>query len=142
MRYNLLTMLRNILMFLGFITAVLPYVGLPYDFTKWVWTIVGLLIVFLLFLSQKGKLHYIPYSLEESDDSGTEAGRELLVLRHEKEDRPEVHIEKETTTDTIIDGESEREVKVEETKITTIRKRRKKMAEMLPEYTQQISVGE
>ena len=38
-------------------------------------------------------------------------------------------LEKETTTDTIIDDESEREIKVEETKITTIRKRKRKSYE-------------
>ena len=115
-------------MFLGFIVAILPYIGLPYDFTKWVWTIIGLVVVFLLFFSQKGKLHYIPYSLED-DAVAHEKPRELEVRRHEKENRPEVHIEKETTTDTIIDDESEREIKVEETKITTIRKRKRKSHE-------------
>ena len=134
-------MLRNVLMLLGFVVAILPYVGLPYDFTKWVWTILGLVIVFLLFFSQRGKLHYIPYSLE--DDAFTaETPRELEVQRHEKEDRPEVHIEKEITTDTVIDSEGEREVQVEETKVTTIRTRKKKMPEILTAATPVSPVGE
>jgi hypothetical protein len=134
-------MLRNILMLLGFITAVLPYVGLPYDFTKWVWTIIGLVIVFLLFFSQKGRLHYIPYSLEENGDQQADEARELSVLRHETEDRPEVHIEKEITTDTVIDGQGEREVKVEETKITTIRKRKKRVVEVPSEEIEGPNLG-
>ncbi len=134
-------MLRNILMFLGFLVAILPYIGLPYDFTKWVWTIIGLVIVFLLFFSQKGKLHYIPYSLE--DDSFTaEQPRELAVQRHEKEDRPEVHIEKEITTDTIIGSENDREVKIEETKVTTIRRRKKKTPEPLEQSVETTVQGE
>ncbi len=135
-------MLRNILMLLGFIVAVLPYVGLPYDFTKWVWTILGLVIVFLLFLSQKWKLHYIPYALEENEDNEQEEVRELSVLRHEKIDRPEVHIEKEIVTDTIVDSHGAHEVSVEETKVTTVRQKRKKITEMLSEKIEGPSLGE
>lgn len=131
-------------MVFGFIVAVLPYVGIPYDVTKWIWTIIGLTIVFLLFFSQKGKLHYVPYSLDEEDDEkgNEEVVRELHVLRHEEEDRPEVHIEKDIVTDTVINADGEAEVKVSETKVTTIHKRKKKTLEHFSPTTEDVRIGE
>jgi hypothetical protein len=52
-----------------------------------------------------------------------------------------VHIEKEITTDTVIDGQGEREVKVEETKITTIRKRKKRVVEVPSEEIEGPNLG-
>lgn len=131
-------------MTLGFIVAVLPYIGIPYDITKWIWTLIGLAIVFLLFFSQKGKLHYVPYSLDEEEDEqkGEEVVRELHVLRHEEEDRPEMHIEKDIVTDISRDAHGGEEVKVTETKVTTMHKRKKKSHAQFSPTTEEVHIGE
>ncbi len=48
-------MLRKILIFLGFLIAILPYLGIPYDWSRWIWTFAGLAIVFLVYFSRRGK---------------------------------------------------------------------------------------
>lgn len=121
-------MLRNLLMWIGFIVAILPYLGIPYDVTKWIWTILGLFIVFVLFFSQKGKLHYIPYSLEEETSPLLDL-RELSVSHDEKVEHPEMHIEKEVVTEIPHNTHTSHEVKIEEMKVTTtFHRKRKKVA--------------
>ena len=135
-------MLRTILMFLGFIVAVLPYVGIPYDVTKWIWTIIGLLIVFMLFFSQKGKLHYIPYSLDEED----EPVRNLPVMHDDHVERPSMHIERDVVREVMIDQIPEevieREIRIEEVVRPPVRRRKKKMVEMLSGESDEIRGGE
>jgi hypothetical protein len=126
-------MLRNILIFFGSVVAILPYVGIPYDVTKWIWTVLGLFIVFLLFFSQKGKLHYIPYSLEDDENSMRE-----LPVRHQKDESvPHMHIEKDGYGETQIDSVISEGIRVEETVVTTIRKRRKKIGEFFTHLASQ-----
>jgi hypothetical protein len=126
-------------MFLGFVVAVLPYIGIPYDVTKWIWTIIGLSIVFLLFFSQKGKLHYVPYSLED-DESTEEPIRELHVLRHEEEERPQMHIETDTVIHVALPATPEHPQEVQSA-MTKMRQRRKKTNETSFSVTK-ASVGE
>ncbi len=130
LRYNPINMLRNVLMSLGFIVAILPYVGLPYDVTKWIWSAIGLVIVFLLFFSRKGRLHYIPYELDEEERA---TSTELRVTRHDEVDRPVVHIERETLLEALAGPDEPADVvTIEETKITSIKKRKRKGGESLP----------
>ena len=89
-------MLRNILMFLGLLVAFLPYAGFPYDWNRFVWTTAGLLIFFLVFFSRKRVATSLPLREVFHMQNGT---RSLHVERREVEDRPEVHIETETTLD-------------------------------------------
>ena len=86
-------MLRKVLMSLGFLVAILPYLGFPYDVNKWIWTLSGLLIIFLLYFSQKGRFSYVT-PMESGEWKGEdEAPRELDVVRHKKTHHPEMHIE-------------------------------------------------
>lgn len=86
-------MLRHVLISLGLLVAVLPYLGFPYDVNKWVWTLTGLLIVFLLYFSQKGKFSYGPYTNDEYKKDESETPRELGVVHHKKSHHQEMHIE-------------------------------------------------
>lgn len=114
-------------MFLGLLVAFLPYAGFPYDWNRFVWTTAGLLIFFLVFFSRKRVA--APSSLREvfHMQNGT---RSLHVERREVEDRPEVHIETETTLDsTPVSGVTQVET-VTSTK-TTKRKPRNPISHML-----------
>lgn len=102
-------MRRKILIFLGLLVALLPYLGFPYDYNKWIWTTAGFLIVFLLLLPRTPKIRKLEDRLDEmshlsrTPPSGTdesEAPRSLHVERRETEDRGGVHIERQTTVDT------------------------------------------
>jgi hypothetical protein len=118
-------------MILGFVVAILPYVGIPYDVTKWMWTGIGLMIMFLLFFSQRGKLHYIPYDLEEDEPQiKKESPREISVTHDVREERPEVHVEKTVVVETLATP-FEQKTTTEEVKVTTVKKRKQKMAEFL-----------
>ncbi len=111
-------MLRTILMLLGLLVSFLPYLGFPYEWNRFVWTIAGLLIFFLVFFSRRGGV--VPSSVKEMlhMQSGT---RSLHVERREVEDRPEVHVEREVVAETIPQGI----VAATEQKTTQKRKHRK-----------------
>jgi len=102
-------MRRKILIFLGLLVALLPYLGFPYDYNKWIWTTAGFLIVFLLLLPRTPKIRRLEDRLDEmshlsrtshTDIVESEAPRSLHVERRETEDRGGVHIERQTTVDT------------------------------------------
>lgn len=98
-------MRRKILIFLGLLVALLPYLGFPYDYNKWVWTAAGFLIVFLVLLPRTPKIKRFEERLDEmskfsrGDDEGREVPRSLHVERSETEDTGGVHIERQTIVD-------------------------------------------
>jgi hypothetical protein len=86
-------MLRNILMMLGFLIALLPYLGFPYDVDKWIWTLSGLLIVFLVFFSERGRLPSSA-SVERRDTDLQKMPPQRLEVDHrDVASSPEVSIE-------------------------------------------------
>lgn len=114
-------MLRRILIALGLIVAVLPYLGLPYDWQMTTSTVVGLLIVTILMFSRR------PRRISETPAPHQEEERVIHVERMEVIERPEVHVEREI----VIDAERLPEMRNEETtvekKVTVIRRRKKKI---------------
>ncbi len=115
-------MLRRILIVLGLLIAVLPYLGLPYDWQMTTSTVVGLLIVTILMFSRR------PRRIPENPAPPQEEERVIHVERMEVIERPEVHVEREI----VIDAERLPEMRNEETtvekKVTVIRRRKKKIA--------------
>lgn len=118
-------MLRNILMFLGLLVSFLPYLGFPYEWNRFVWTIAGLLIFFVVFFSRKGGV--VPSLLREALHMQG-ASRALHVERSEVGISPEVYIEREVTIDTTPENDTEMFETVTEKKITVKRKHRKNSA--------------
>ena len=115
-------------MFLGLLVAFLPYAGFPYEWNRFVWTITGLLIFFLVFFSRKGKV--VSSSIKEALHQMEKGARALHVERREVEDRPEVHIETETTHDLTPVNEVTQVETITSAK-TTKRKPRKTISHML-----------
>ena len=118
-------------MILGFVVAILPYLGFPYDINKWIWTVAGLLIMFLLYFSQKGKYNYVSDPLAEEWDRES---RDLIVKRHEEEIHPNVIIEEVVVEESPYLSPEEESV-IRETKIT-LRKHKKKLSELLTSDTE------
>jgi hypothetical protein len=116
-------MLRNILMSVGFLVAVLPYVGLPYDVTKWIWTFAGLFLMVLIFFVQHPKRRESVVILDEPTIE--ETPRELDVVRHEDTLRPEMHVERTIVVErtSMEDGD---EVTTLETNVTKAKRKRRK----------------
>ena len=115
-------------MLLGLLVAFLPYAGFPYEWNRFVWTITGLLIFFFVFFSRRGRV--VPTSIKEALHQMEKGARALHVERREVEDRPEVHIEIETTLDsTLVSGVTQVET-ITSTK-TTKRKPRMPLSHML-----------
>ena len=120
-------------MMLGFLVAVLPYAGIPYDFAKWIWTVAGLLVIFLVFFSRRSRPRAGDTVTHIEKSSDTEAPRALHVKRTEVEDRPQMQVERGVTIDTeTTDESSDRETSIER-KITVVRRRKKKNVPNLPE---------
>ncbi len=134
-------MRRKILIFLGLLVALLPYLGFPYDYNKWVWTSAGFLIVFLVLLPRTPKIRRLEDRLDEMSqmtrgqrgNTENDIPRSLHVERRETEDKGEVHIERETVVDTQRTLESPTRDTIVERKISVVRRRKK--AESAPQST-------
>lgn len=113
-------MLRNILITLGLIVALLQYMGFPYSIARWIWTFCGVAIVLLLSISRKSS------KVREAEKVTEETPRSLHVERTEVQDFPRVHIERSTVTDTEHIVESPGENTTVEKTVTVVRKRRRK----------------
>jgi hypothetical protein len=141
-------MRRKILIFLGLLVALLPYLGFPYDYNKWVWTTAGFLIVFLVLLPRTPKIRRLEERFDamsrssrvsQEDGGEGEPQRSLHVEQRETEDRGGVHIERETIVDTKHIEESLPPVSpdvidtIVERKVSVVRRRKK--AESTPPST-------
>jgi hypothetical protein len=129
-------MRRNILIFLGLLTALLPYMGFPYDINKWVWTVVGFTIVLLLAVPlRRERIH------ARDGDVGS-VPRSLHVERREVDDRAGMHIERETITDTErIDDSPNTDIVVEK-QVTVMRRRKQKLSERIPSSLENMLKGD
>ncbi|OGZ07065.1 MAG: hypothetical protein A2942_03355 [Candidatus Lloydbacteria bacterium RIFCSPLOWO2_01_FULL_50_20] len=97
--------LRKILIVLGFLVAVVPYLGFPLWFKNLLLTLVGLTIVFFLTLFQKIRTRR--ETAEEKNEALVQRAEEpktLHVERNEVEDYPEMRVEKEITFDRLSAG--------------------------------------
>jgi hypothetical protein len=130
-------MRRNILIFLGLLTALLPYMGFPYDINKWVWTIVGFTITALLIVPlRRGRIR-----AQDGEDAEMEP-RSLHVERREVDDRAGMHIERETITDTErIDDSPHTDIVVEK-QVTVMRRRKQKISERIPSSLENMLKGD
>jgi hypothetical protein len=123
-------MRRNILIFLGFLTALLPYLGFPYDINKWIWTVSGFTIVFFLVVPlRRKKMLSQEYAVDAN--AGMEP-RSLHVERREVGDRAGVHIERETVTDVERRIDTAQSDVIVEKQVTVTRRRKQKMTERIP----------
>lgn len=110
-------MLRKILIGLGILVTLLPYLGFPASIDMVISTASGLLIVSLLMFGRKSRSHH------EVSENVTEAPHHLHVERLEVEDAPRVHIEKQIIVDTEeVDESPDTETTIE--KKTTVTRRR------------------
>ena len=110
-------MLRNILITIGLLVALLPYLGFPQSVDKFIFTGLGLTIVFLLVLSRRERGHHAHAS---------DAPKILHVERTEVEDSPRMHIERTTTLDTEEVERSDGEKIMTEKKTVVVRRRKRK----------------
>ncbi|OGZ19917.1 MAG: hypothetical protein A2494_03655 [Candidatus Lloydbacteria bacterium RIFOXYC12_FULL_46_25] len=112
-------MLRKILIGLGLLVTILPYLGFPAAVDTVVSTAAGLMIIFLLTFGRKVRPHH------EVSENVTEAPHRLHVERLEVDDAPQMHIEKQITVDTEEIEESPDTETTIEKKTTVTRKRRR-----------------
>ena len=110
-------MLRRILIGLGLLVTLLPYLGFPTAMDTVISTTTGLLIVFLLAFGRKVKARH------EVRENVTESPHHVHVERLEVDDASRVHIEKETIVDTEEIDESPNTETTIEKKTTVTRKR-------------------
>lgn len=133
-------MRRNILIILGLLTALLPYIGFPYDINKWIWTITGFTTVILLIVPiRRSRVHY--REIEQETDAES-APRSLHVERREVNDRGGVHIERETITDTAQTIDSSNTDIVVEKQVTVTRRRKQKLSERIPSSLENMLKGD
>ncbi len=133
-------MRRNILIVLGLLTALLPYLGFPYDISKWIWTISGFMIVALLVVPFRGrKMH----AQAKMGVGGVEAlPRSLHVERREVDDRAGMHIEREIITDTERIEDAPNADIVIEKQVTVSRRRKQKVSERIPSSFENMLKGD
>ena len=114
-------MLRNLLIVIGLLVAINPYLGFPQTFDKFILTGLGLFIVFLLAFSRRGRM--------SSDTRGhsDEAPKVLHVERTEVEDSPQVHIERNITLDTERSHNREGDEVFTEKQVTVVRRKKRKL---------------
>ena len=125
-------MLRKILVLLGFIVAILPYLGFPYSIAHWIWTGSGVAIILLLTISKKGKSYHDGVREESEERPMKEKPRSLHVERTEVEDYPRMHVERTTTRDTErVEETPNTETEIEKT-VTVIRRKKSKNRQYLP----------
>jgi hypothetical protein len=125
-------MLRKMLIALGLVVAVLPYLGFPEKWDAGISTIAGVIIVLLVLISRRrthGRFADESSTQSMTDFSaGTLSPRALHVEHSEVEDRPSMHIERDTVVDTERKEESPDIETTIEKKVTVVRRRRKKPA--------------
>ena len=115
-------MLRNTLIVIGLLVALLPYLGFPQDVDKFILTFLGLMLVFLLSFSRKHKTH-------KAEDTVPEEPKVLHVERTEVEDSPRMHIERTTIEDTKREFDTTGAETVVEEKVTVVRRRKRRADE-------------
>ncbi len=113
-------MLRNTLIVIGLLVALLPYLGFPQEFDKFILTFLGLLLVFLLSFSRKHKAH-------KTAEEAVEEPKVLHVERTEVEDSASMHIERTTVEDTKREYDSTGGETVVEEKISVVRRRKRRV---------------
>lgn len=113
-------MLRKILIALGILVALVPYLGFPSAYDTVLLTGLGLSIVGLIVLGKRPRVR------RDVRDETTELPRGLHVEHHEVEERPQMHVERDVVTDVErIDEDTEGETVVER-QVSVVRRRRKK----------------
>ena len=127
-------MLRNIIITIGFLVALDPYLGFPDYIDTFILTGLGMSLIFVVVLSRRVKVskHDAPTNIDDyREDSESpelqESPKILHVERTEVEDTPQVHIERITTVDKEITQDSFGEDTEVEKKTTVVRKRKQKM---------------
>ncbi len=123
-------MLRNILMLLGFLVVLLPYIGLPYEYDKWLDTFAGFAIIVIVYFSKRSRVR------REVTQEFEETPRALHVERTEVEDRPRMHLERKTVVDTERRHEAPNTDTLIEKKVTVVRRRRQKAADATENQTE------
>ncbi len=120
-------MLRNVIIAIGLIVALVPYLGFPQSIDTIILTTLGLTLVVLTLLARrKLKRRRWDDRVEESDT----APKVLHVERTEVTDTPTVHIERVVTVDQATEvAQSGEETIVEEKKTVVKRRKRKPKAE-------------
>lgn len=123
-------MLRKILIVLGLLVAAIPYLGFPQAWDTVLFTAIGFSIMLLVFMSRRSSRRREGEELSVQDERETaseeEAPRALHVEHTEVEERPNVHIERETMVDTACVAESPDTETTIEQQVTVTRRRRKK----------------
>lgn len=118
-------MLRNILIIIGLLVALDPYLGFPASLDRFILTGLGLAICFLLVFSKRPRTH------KEVEEVVEEGPRMLHVERTEVEDSPRMHIERRTVEDTESVTEAAGEETVVEKKTTVVRRKKRKISDAL-----------
>lgn len=109
-------MLRKILIVIGFAILIDPYLGFPAEIDKFILSGLGLLVILLLTVSKRGRIHH-------------DQPKVLHVERTLVEDSPEVHIERNIVEDTEeIAGSFGDETTIEK-KVSVTRRRKKRSDE-------------
>lgn len=111
-------MLRNILIAIGLLVAINPYLGFPQSVDKFILTGLGLSMVFLLVLSRKGRMH------REVKEMVSENLGIHHVERTEIEDTPRMHVERSVIEDTQSIPDMNGEDVVVEKKTSVVRRRK------------------
>ncbi len=86
-------MLRKILISLGLLITLLPYLGFPAAVDTVILTTSGLMIIFLLMFGRKIRVHH------DVSENMTEPPHRLHVKRLDADDTPQVHVERKTIVD-------------------------------------------
>lgn len=130
-------MLRQMLIALGFLVVTIPYLGFPQAWDTVLLTVIGFLIMLLVFVSRgpSPRRDDTPSVSEERPVLSREGAPRALHVEHtEVEERPDVRIERETVVDTARVAESSDTETTIEQKMTMTRRRRKKSSDNLGEY--------
>lgn len=113
-------MLRNLLIVIGLLVAINPYLGFPQVLDKFILTGLGLFMVFLLTLSRRGRL------TPDMTENAEEVPKVLHVERMEVEDSPQVHIERNITLDTERTHNRQGDEVFTEKQVTVVRRKKRK----------------
>lgn len=111
-------MLRNILIAIGLLVAINPYLGFPQSVDKFILTGLGFLMVFLLVLSRKGRIH------REVKETVSDSLGMHHMERTEIEDTPRMHVERSMIEDTESIPDTDGEDIVVEKKTSVVRRRK------------------
>lgn len=122
LRYTV-SMLRNLLIVIGLLVAINPYLGFPQVIDKFILTGLGLFIVFLLALSRRTRM------TSDANEDVNEVPKVLHVERTEVEDSPLVHIERNITLDTERSHNRQGDEVLTEKQVTVVRRKKRKLGE-------------